>query len=175
MGVNRGKDFEKVIKEAFEKVPGVSIDRIHDQMNGYACSANISDFIMYRYPYEYYIECKSTHMGTLPFSNISDKQWNGMLEKSKITGVIAGVICWWIDKDMTAFIPIQILDVLKNSGYKSVKWDDVHDNPDIFEIPGKKKRVFYDYDMQHFFNVMNIYYRLTHQSEIPTRSGIWPK
>lgn len=40
---NRGKDFEKIIKEAFERVKGVSIDRLHDQMNGYACSYNICD------------------------------------------------------------------------------------------------------------------------------------
>ena len=93
MAINRGKDFEKVIKEAFEKVPGVSIDRLHDQMNGFAGSANISDFIMYKYPHEYYIECKSVHGNTLPFSNISKNQWNGMLEKSKIDGVFAGVMC----------------------------------------------------------------------------------
>lgn len=43
MSVNRGKQFEDVIKTAFEKVPGVSIDRLHDQTTGYAGSSNICD------------------------------------------------------------------------------------------------------------------------------------
>ena len=82
--INRGKQFENVIKESFQKVSNVSIDRLHDQTTGFANSANICDFIVYKEPYEYYIECKSVHGNTLPFSNISDTQWNGLLEKSKI-------------------------------------------------------------------------------------------
>ena len=146
---NRGKDFEKVIKEAFEKVPGVSIDRIHDQTNGFAGSANISDFIMYKYPYEYYIECKSVHGNTLPFSNITKNQWEGLLEKSKIEGVFAGVICWWTQRDTTLFIPIQELQNLKDTGFKSIRYDTP--NGYITDIKGKKKRVFFDYDMEQFF------------------------
>ena len=157
--VNRGKQFENVIKESFEKVEGVSIDRIHDQTNGYAGSANISDFIMYKYPHEYYIECKSVHGNTLPFSNITNNQWNGMLEKSKIPGVFAGVICWWIDKDVTLFIPIQLLQVEKNLDHKSIRYDYgfAHYDKETGKISppvtlsGKKKRVFWDYDMTTFF------------------------
>lgn len=160
MSVNRGKDFEKVIKEAFEKVPNVSVDRLHDQTNGFAGSFNICDFIVFKKPYEYYIECKSVHGNTLPFSNITDRQWQGLLEKSKIEGVIAGVICWWIDKDVTAFIPIKLLQEWKNSGYKSVKSEDVVDNPYLVEIKGKKKRVFFDYDMEQFFKVTRVAYEM---------------
>lgn len=43
MAENRGKQFENVIREAFEKVPGVSIDRLHDQTNGFKGSQNICD------------------------------------------------------------------------------------------------------------------------------------
>lgn len=148
--VNRGKDFEKVIKEAFQKVPGVSIDRIHDQMNGYAGSANISDFIVYKEPYEYYIECKTTHGNTLPFSNITNNQWQGLLAKSKIKGVHAGIICWWCDHDVTLYIPIQTLETMKNLGKKSVRYDEI--SLACVEIKGKKKRVFTDYEMEEFFN-----------------------
>lgn len=155
---NRGKQFEDVIKKAFQQVPGVSIDRLHDQMTGYkVTSANICDFIVYKKPYEYYIECKSVHGNTLPFSNITDRQWNGMLEKSKIPGVFAGVICWWVDKDTTKFIPIQVLESLKSHwNYKSIRYDMdasfIQDGNDIhpIEIQGKKKRVFYEYDMATF-------------------------
>ena len=152
MSVNRGKAFENIIKEAFQKVPGVSVDRIHDQMNGYAGSANISDFIIYKKPYEYYIECKTTHGNTLPFSNITNNQWRGLLEKSKIEGVKAGIICWWCDKDVTKFISIQELEECKRAGYKSVRSDHEPFTTDGFiNIDGSKKRVFWDYDMTTFF------------------------
>ena len=147
---NRGKDFEKIIKEAFEKVKGVSIDRLHDQMNGYACSYNICDFIVYKEPYQYYIECKSVHGNLLPFSNITPNQWRCMLEKSKIQGVRAGVICWWCDKDITMYIPIQVLQHYKDMGAKSIRFDDPFS--ELIHIKGKKKRVFYEYDMEDFFN-----------------------
>jgi penicillin-binding protein-related factor A (putative recombinase) len=151
MSVNRGKDFENKIKEAFMKIHGVSIDRLHDQMTGYkVTSANPCDFIVYKKPYEYYIECKSVHGNTLPFSNITDNQWRGLLEKSKIDGVKAGVICWWIDKDVTLYIPIQTLETLKNLGRKSVRYDEI--SLDCVIIPGKKKRVFFEYEMEVFFN-----------------------
>ena len=155
MGENRGKKFENVIKTAFEKVDGVSIDRLHDQTTGFKGSSNICDFIVYKEPNEFYIECKSVHGASLPFSNITDKQWQGMLEKSQIEGVFAGVICWWIDKDVTKFIPIQILNGLRNyMEYKSYRFDWFHWNGSqkTIEIKGKKKRVFFDYDMKEFFN-----------------------
>lgn len=153
LAVNRGKKFEEIIKEAFMKVPGVSIDRLHDQMTGYkVTSANPCDFIVYKQPYEYYIECKSVHGNTLPFSNITDNQWRGLLEKSKIPGVHAGVICWWCDNDITAFIPIYELEECKKNGYKSVRFNHETFYIDGFIcIPGRKKRVFWDYDMMSFF------------------------
>lgn len=148
--------------ESFEKVPNVSIDRLHDQTNGFRGSQNICDFIVYKEPYEYYIECKSVHGNILPFSNITDTQWNGLLQKSQIEGVFAGVICWWVDKDITRFIPIQVLQMLKNDGKKSLNcyWDscvDVYNKRySIPEIKGKKKRVFFDYDMEEFFNAISM-------------------
>ena len=151
MSQNRGKQFENVIREAFEKVPNVSIDRLHDQTTGFVGSSNICDFIVYREPYEYYFECKSVHGNTLPFSNITDTQWKGLLEKAKIEGVFAGVICWWINKDTTLFLPIEELELEKQHGWKSIRYDIIQDNG-VIEIKGKKKRVFFEYDMEGFLN-----------------------
>ena len=145
---NRGKKFENVVREAFEKVPNVSLDRIHDQTTRYKGSTNICDFIVYREPYEYYIECKSVHGASLPFSNITDAQWNGLLQKSTIQGVFAGVICWWIDKDVTKFIPIEELEDLRTWGFKSVNYQQMAG----IKIKGKKKRVFFDYYMGEFLD-----------------------
>ena len=155
MSVNRGKQFESVVRSAFEKVPNVSIDRLHDQTTGFRGSQNICDFIVYREPYEYYFECKSVHGASLPFSNITETQWNGLLEKSKIEGVFAGVICWWVDKDVTKYIPIGVLQRMKDLKDKSIRYDFYHrfnDIDKIVEVKGKKKRVFFEYNMEEFLN-----------------------
>lgn len=153
MAYNYGKKFEDVVRGAFEKVPGVSIDRLHDQTTGWKGSTNICDFIVYREPYEYYFECKSVHGNTLPFSNITETQWNGLLEKSKIEGVFAGIICWFVNKNDTRFFPIQYLQKYKQLGCKSVAaFDDSDDVVHPIEIKGKKKRVFFEYDMESFLN-----------------------
>lgn len=156
MAENRGKKFEKVIEESFLRIPDVSVDRLHDQTNGFAGSSNICDYIVYKKPYEFYLECKSVHGNTLSihgnnaknrYGNLTNKQWEGLLGKSYINGVIAGVICWWVDKDVTLFIPIQVLEKCRCCGMKSIRYD----FEDGIEIKGRKKRVFFDYDMTSFF------------------------
>jgi hypothetical protein len=167
MGVNRGKEFEKIVQECFEKTPYVSIDRLHDQTTGYKGSSNICDFIVYREPYEFYFECKSVHGNTLSiysrpklgkdgrfhgfYGNISDTQWEGLLEKSKIPGVIAGIICWWIDKDVTLFMPIQVLQQYYDTTLvKSIRYD--NDDSRMITARGIKKRIYFDYDMEALLN-----------------------
>lgn len=152
MNQNRGKQFEEVIKKSFEKIHNVSVDRLHDQTTGYLGSKNICDFIVYKSPYEYYIECKSVHGNTFPFSNITDTQYKGLIKKSWIKGVSAGIIVWWVDKDVTRYIPIEVIEHFKKYSFKSIHYEDIF--PDIINIPGKKKRVFFDYDMDYFFHTI---------------------
>lgn len=165
MAINRGKQFEQTIKDAFLKVTNVSVDRLHDQTTGYKhSSANICDFIVYKKPGLFYIECKTTHGNTLPFSNISANQWDGLLEKSKIDGVAAGIICWWVDRDVTWFIPIQFLQKAREAGFVSVpfdfdkKWVLDGYSSDIMPIAigGKKKRVFFEYNMVRFLEELSL-------------------
>lgn len=147
-----GKKFEQIIRESFESVSNVSIDRVHDQTTKYKGSKNICDFIVYKEPYEYYIECKTVKGNVLPFANITDAQWDGLLQKSRIQGVNAGVICWWRDRDITKFIPIQFLEVCKNEGAKSIRYD--YGDEVCTEITGRKRRMYFEYDMQEFLEVM---------------------
>lgn len=158
MAVNRGKDFEHVIRKSFERVEGVSIDRINDNTSGFKGVAGICDFIVYKYPFEYYFECKSVHGNLLSiyskdkihnrevYGNITSTQWKGLLDKSKIRGVFAGIVCWWIDKDVTKFIPIVELNKYREQGNKSVRFD--ADIPNQVILKGEKKRVFFDYDIK---------------------------
>lgn len=151
MPQNRGKQFEGVIKKACERVEGVSIDRIHDQTNGYKNSSNICDFIAYKYPYEYYLECKSIHGHTFPLRNVTDNQRKGLLAKSQIHGVIAGVIIWFIDHDKTFFVPIQHIQDELDFGHTGLHIYNL-DKQIWKKIEGTKKRIFFDYDMQSFFD-----------------------
>jgi hypothetical protein len=169
MAVNRRKQSEDVIKEGFERVHNVSIDRLHDQTTGFKGSTNICDFIVYQKPFQYYIECKSIHgntlsiFGTKPenkYGNITNKQWEGLLEKSKIYGCVAGIMCWWVDRDVTLFIDIRLLQLLREGGYKSIRYD--LDDSLVISVPGTKKRVFFDYDMKYFLDRMEIAYAGKH-------------
>lgn len=151
MGVNRGKDFEECIREACEAVADTSVTRLIDPQAGYAGIRNICDFIVYHYPTQFFLECKSIKGNTLNFkSDITKNQWDGMLEQSKVRGVVAGVIVWFIDHDQTIFVPIQSLEEMRQCGEKSfnvTKWS----VDDWFHIDGRKKRIYFEYDMEKFF------------------------
>lgn len=173
--VNRGKKFEGVIQEAFEKVPNIAVTRLHDQTTGFKGSTNPCDFLIFHKPYLYAIETKSTHNNTFSiysrpkkdkngklhgfYGNITDNQWDGLLEMSQVKGVRAGVIIWFIENDETVFLDIRLLKRWRDAGHKSI-----HSYPEWIEyvqgkhnwcyIEGRKKRVFFDYDMEKFLKDM---------------------
>lgn len=168
--VNRGKDFEGQVYDGFVKIEGVSIDRLPDPMAGYAGVRNICDFLVYKYPNQYYIECKSCYGNTLSihsndpkrkYGAITNNQWEGLLEKSKIPGVRAGILVWFIDHDETYWLDIRLLQRYKDEGNKSISyyadWVDftmeTHSQWD--RIAGKKRRVLFDYDFIPFFEEMS--------------------
>lgn len=150
MAISRGKDFEDVVQEAFEKVPRTQVYRIPDQMTYKKGSKNPCDFFVYHKPILYAIECKATNEKSLPFRNITEFQWTELLKMSKVEGVSAGILCWWVKYDVTAFIPIQFLEILKQNGAKSLRYD-ATDNENIIVIPGRKKRIFWEYQMVELF------------------------
>lgn len=174
---NYGKEFERQVYKNLSEVEGVSIDRIPDQVTKYkGSSSNICDFIAYKYPKLLYLECKSTHGASLSiysepkpdkkgelhgfYGNIRDNQWEGLLKKSELIGVRAGVIIWFVDKDVTMYVPIEVLKRLRDEGYKSIKYTDndlivYSDNQTlriVAPIKGKKKRTMFEYDFTDFFS-----------------------
>lgn len=170
--VNRGKDFEGQIYSGFSKIEGVSIDRLPDPMAGYAGVKNICDFLVYKYPIQYYVECKSCYGNRLSihsndpkkkYGNITNNQWEGLLEKSKIPGVRAGILVWFIDHDKTYWLDIRLLERYRNEGNKSIPfypdWVDFTEETaeQWTEITGKKKRVLFDYDLAKFLEEIEYY------------------
>ena len=169
--VNRGKDFEGQVYDGFAKLP-VSIDRLPDPMAGYAGVKNICDYIVYQYPYQFYLECKSCYGNTMSihsndpkkkYGNITNNQWEGLLEKSKIPGVRAGILLWFIDHDVTYWLDIRLLQRWRDAGNKSIShypaWVDyIADVGNLWTIiPGNKRRVLFDYDFVPFLKEMELY------------------
>lgn len=150
MAINRGKQFENLLKEQFEKIPNISIDRLYDITTGYKNQNNPCDFIVYKDGTLNYFECKAIHGNTLNFkSHIRENQWDKLLKKSWIPGVNAGIICWFIDLDKTYFIDIEYLDYLKEQGNKSFNAISDIDKIPVIEIKGKKKKVFFEYELEN--------------------------
>ena len=157
MTVNRGKDFEGIVWECMKRVPNTHVIRLYDPQGGYASVANPCDFVVYQRPQEYMIECKSLHGNTFSiyspdpkkkYGKVSNTQWEEMLAAAQY-GIVAGCIIWWIDADVTKFVPIQELNKIRETGAKSIRYDT--DIPNSLFIRGTKKRVYFDYDFTEFF------------------------
>jgi hypothetical protein len=159
MKASRGKDFEKEVKTQIEKLSKFSIDRIPDQMTGYAMtSTNISDFIIFRRPYLFYVECKAVRGNNLNYKqHLTENQYNGMLEKSKIDGIFCGVLIWFIDHGTTMFVPIEYIKIAKSLNIKSFNiknwydFDSITENQNPIFLYGEKRRVFFNYDFRRMF------------------------
>lgn len=151
MGINRGKQFEEIIQKQFEQLEDVSVDRFYDVTTGFKNQNTPCDLLVYKHGTLNYIECKAIHGNTLNFnSNIRKNQWDKLMEKSFISGVNAGILCWFIDNDITVFIDIQDLNYLKDLGNKSFNINkDTKTIPCIY-IDGKKQRVFFKYNLDKF-------------------------
>jgi len=161
VAVNRGKDFEGIVKDCFDRLPYTYALRLYDPQGGYASVANICDFAVSHIYRQYLIECKTVHGNTLPiyspdpkkkYGNISNTQWDGMIDAVKHNPcIVAGVLCWWVDRDMTLFLPIDYLAYQRNVvGRKSIRFD-IEDVGRVV-INGTKKRVYFDYDFESLFN-----------------------
>ena len=144
MAVNYGKKFELKMKADFLKsFPKGTIDRIYDTTMGYKKISNVSDFIAYNYPFSYYLECKSTLSGTFNIGKLTQK--DKLKAKMGIKGINAGVIIWFITKEKVCYVPIEEIDRLEKSGYKSVNSKMIGDKGfNVFEIPSELRVTFMD-------------------------------
>lgn len=150
---NKGKGFEAHVQEAFERVPSCVCWRLKDQIGRYKHVSNPCDFFFYDNPTFYAIECKSTKGASLPFEHIRYQEQivdlGSLAEKS---GVVAGFLIWFIDKDKTVFVKHEVIRDLYNVGAKSIALAFIEALDDSLWCPikGTKKRVYYEYDMTEF-------------------------
>ena len=111
-------------------------------MSGYMGQRNVGDFICYKYPLMFIIDCKSIQGNTLPFSDL--RQYDQMLEYKNIKGVRIGFVVWFVDHDKVLWIPVQTMEKIQKEGLKSYNIRKMFDNDDypILEIPSYKLRTF---------------------------------
>ena len=149
---NYGKKFEDIIKDSFSLLD-VDVQRLYDTTNGFTGIKQPSDFIIYKYPYQYYVECKCTWDNTFHQSKIP--QLMELAKKSLINGVVAGAMIWFIKHDTTVFIPVETLvkHYYNNSSVniKQIQNNTLSEAGKYFTIQGQKKRIFFEYDMIKFF------------------------
>lgn len=122
MAVSKGKEFEGFFRKATEKIQSegfqVDIHRLYDVV-GKKTIEQPSDFICYRYPNEIYVECKSTH--DTSFSYFTQPQYERLIKKSKISGVKAGMLVWFVKKKRIFWMDIDWMQAhYKTRGVKSV-------------------------------------------------------
>ena len=139
------KAFEERFKEGWKKsFPEGDITRLYDVSMGYKNISNVSDFIGYVYPNEYFLECKAHKGASIPFSAIS--QYDELIKKAGIYGIRAGVVLYLYEKFRVFYIPVKTIEQMKKDGKKSVGIKALEEGYRIIEIPSTRLRVFMDSD-----------------------------
>lgn len=156
---NYGKPFENKIREQLEDA-GIYCLRLFDPPKGYKGIANPCDILLHRKGVTYFLECKTIKKeasisiysndpeGKHIYGNVSNGQWEGLLQAQE-SGIVSGLLVWWVARDTTKFIPIKTAERLRNNGAKSIRYD--VSGGGVTELHGVKKRVYFDYDFERFF------------------------
>jgi len=152
MAKNLGKKFEaRFLKDWLQSMPDSDGERLYDPGFGMKGISNISDFICYSYPYQYYIECKTIKGNTFPFTNL--KQYKKLIEKCPTKGTRRGVIIWFNERDKVVYVPIIEIEKMKSDGKKSVNIKMLNDNNyHIIDIASKKLRTMMESD----YSILNL-------------------
>lgn len=154
MAKNCGKQFEQLIRQQFEEIRDVSVDRINDNV-GYAGAYNIADLIVYRKPNKYYIECKTVKGTSFPFSNVNTKALLDMQYQSLIKGVACYYLIWFIDLDLTIALNSNELYIKMYGHNKKSIGVSSFDEFEYIVVNGRKKRKYYEYDLVDLLNKLD--------------------
>ena len=149
---NLGKKGETKLKEWLtHPEEGFFCYRLKDQMSGFFASANMCDFLIYKYPHFYPIECKSTWADRFDFSMLSETQHDELLAAGKVDGIVSYVLVLFASYKRAFLINIQDIEALEKQRIKSLnikkvaKWKIPY--IEIRTIPSRKELL--DYDFEH--------------------------
>lgn len=142
---NYGKKFEAKFKGDWLKMPQSLCMRLLDVMSGYKQIKNPADFVCYKFPFLFLLDCKSLSGNTFNFAKLT--QWEDMEKPIGVPGANIGAVIWFMEWEKVCFVPIEEFIRLKGLGYKSIHVNMIGDaNFNVYEIPGKVKRFFIDSD-----------------------------
>ena len=145
MSLNRGKQWEMKVKECWHKtMPNSFILRLPDQQSGYHLSSNVSDYIAFKSPRLFLLECKSVLGNTVPFANLT--QYEKMLPYKNVEDIFPGFMVWWVEHGIVAWVPVETVECMKKENKKSVNVKNLKDDSTITIIPTVKKRILLDCD-----------------------------
>jgi hypothetical protein len=154
--VEYGKKFESIVRRDLQKIENTIVERLPDQMSGMKGSTNTCDFVMYKKPNLFYIECKATVHETYNISTL--RQYDKLKDKIGLNGVITGVIVWFVELNKIRWFPIELIKDLKEKNIKS-NYYSLHselENDKIIDLDFTKPRTYPVIDFQSFFNVFGI-------------------
>lgn len=141
---NRGKLFEDDFRRSFTGFTDVLCERLNDQEGHRRGVSAPCDFYVYERPGLLFVELKSTRNKRLEWSRISPNQWDGLMARHTIPGVLAGVLIEFqnVDDTEVQFFLIQQLAAWRLAGRKSVAQKDGG-----IVLYGTKRRTRYHYDV----------------------------
>lgn len=157
MSETLGKKAESKIREWLNRPEeGYCFYRIPDQLGGYSGpqGSNPCDFLLYKYPYLYWIESKATEHDRFDFSMITDFQRESLLKYSAIDGVKGLVIVLFATYQRAFVFDIIDIQELSSKGTKSLnikkidKWDIEYQ--EIPTVPSRKQILDYDKNSKIF-------------------------
>lgn len=137
------QDFVSSLKQP-DVVGKVSWDRFYVPRAHKGVRA-VSDYVLYLYPHQYYMELKATKGLRLPFSNITDGQWLGLAEKSRIPGVFAGFLISFYDVGRVFWVDVRDMADWRIQGHRSVSLEMAQWHG--FEMFGSRRRTRWIYDV----------------------------
>ena len=158
-----GKEAEEKIKQWLDrKDDGYAFYRLYDIMTGYYGQYNISDFICYKYQYQWFIESKATCEDRFDICMISETQYNGLMKMAPIPGVAAVVIVLFATYQRAFIIDIREIDKYqRESGKKSFNIKKIDQwtfkYSEIQTIPNNRKKLLdYAGDLDDHLSAIDI-------------------
>ena len=135
-----GKQFEQdFFNEAKEWVFKALVTRLHDTTNKFRGIANPCDYIIATEYGTVFAELKTVKGVSLPFSNISDYQWESLFKAEMNEYALGGILVYFQRNDNLVWYPLAHLQKLKLAGAKSINCET---SPELgFEVEHTKKRV----------------------------------
>lgn len=150
--MNSGKLFEEDFRLSCKN--NVGFIRLFDPIGGQQGVVNICDYIVSGKYTTLFLELKATSTGTLPITNISKNQYNGLLEQSKYPWTTCGILVKFIKFEKHYFVNIKEVARLKELGIKSIAYKKILSGEvKAIPFPAELKRTRYSYDVLKFVSL----------------------